>query len=293
MPTLDINSPGAKKLYAERIGAEVDKVIVEANPPQHSWRLKPSSLGSECLAKEWFRWRWVKLIQYKARSIRLKNRGKAEEGNVFAWLKSSGWEVMELDPNRVKLNKPIQQFKVKDFDGHMTGYLDAIMRHPTFSQGQWILGEVKQFKKDRFSQYVKKGIVISDPEYYSQVCIYMQHYNLPWTIIFGICKDDDEIHIEIVMANPEEVVRVMQRGAVIINSPTRPTRLAETATHFVCKQCDYSDVCHSGAPMDKNCRSCRKSQPAANGEWLCGHYGQIIPEHVIYNGCSEYLRVVV
>lgn len=292
MPTLDLNSPGAKKLFSERIGAEVDKVIVENNPPSHSWKLKPSSLGGDCLAREWFRWRWVKLIQYKARNIRLKQRGKDQENNVWTWLRASGWEVLDVDPARVKANKPIQQYKVEDFDDHLSGYLDAIIKHPVFSEGKWILGEVKQFKKDRFNAFVKKGLIISDPDYYGQVCIYMEKYNLPYAIVFGICKDDDEIHIEIIQANNQEFVRCMQRGGVIINSPTRPTRIAESPTHYVCKMCDYSDVCHSGAPMDKNCRSCRFAQPAEKGTWLCGHYGLTIPHHVIYNGCENHIRVM-
>lgn len=292
MPTLDINVPGAKKLYAERIAGEIDKSIVERNPPRHSWRIKPSSIGGECLAKEWFRWRWVKLIQHKARTLRIFDRGNKSEFGFSEYLRDIGFTVLDKDPNRVKANKTNQQWKYKDFDGHMTGYLDAIVSHPGYTSGLWVLAEYKTFKKDRFSQYVKKGLIISDPEYYTQVCLGMKYYDLPWCLVLGVCKDDDELHIEIIMRNDEEVVRAIQRGAVIINSPNRPTRLAESPTHFKCKMCDYSDVCHSGAPMDKNCRSCRHAQPAANGQWLCGHYGQIIPGHIITVGCENHMRVM-
>ena len=60
---------------------------------------------------------------------------------------------------------------------------------------------------------------------------------------------------------------------------------------FDCKWCDKSDICHKGATVEKNCRSCRNAEPVEDAQWKCSFHGGIIPPDFIKLGCNDWFPI--
>lgn len=288
----DVSIPGIRSLISERIIEEINANSSASNPPRHSWRISPSSLGSECVAHEWYKWRAVKKEVFDGRMSRLFKRGHNSENRFVPMLADAGWTVRAVDPARA--NSFNQQYKVTDFGGHMSGYLDAIGSHPEYSGGTDILLEFKTYNTKRFSivKNSQKGLKIEDPKYYGQICIYMMKYNLPWCLFFGENKNDDDIHIDIILRDDKTADELMRRAHTIITSKVRPARIAESPAFFACKYCLFVDICHHGAPVENHCRSCLNCTPIEGGNFYCEKWKTAIPKDAVLSPqpCHEPVR---
>ncbi len=254
--------------------------------PRHSWRISPSNLGDKCARKLWYKFRWTALEKIGGRQSRLFRRGHGEEEKVIALLRATGWEVIEKDPSRE--GQEIQQYRVKDFEGHLSGWLDGVCRHPVHTNNEWWLLEIKTYNDKRFNELVKKTVVLSDPKYYTQCAIYMMKRDLAATLFFAVNKNDDDIHCEVIARNDEEATVNLQRAHHIIASTTPPPRISDNSAYFECKFCPMLGVCHQGKPYEKNCRSCVNGAPGLKGEWFCTLYQQTVPVDFVPKGCDQY-----
>ena len=124
---LDLSIPGAKKLLADRIRENIDSVTTVKG--KHSWRIKPSSLGKECIAANWYSYRWAKRVGKPGRVGRIFDKGHETEPRLLEYLRASGWIVWDRDPNKAPDDK-FPQFGFKALDGHISAYLDGIGNHP-------------------------------------------------------------------------------------------------------------------------------------------------------------------
>lgn len=281
----DLSTPGFAKLIADKIKAQIDTVT--SRPAQYSWRIKPSNLGSDCVAKLWYAYRWAKRKPIEGRIGRIFGVGSAFEAPIMEWLRAAGWEILDKDPNKV--GTKYEQWNFKALDGHISAYLDAKGRHPEYLNNAWLNVEAKSYKKSRFGQLVNKGVKASDYEYYTQLSIYAEAENLAGTLFFAMCKDDSDIHIEIIPRDDETAHRAMRIAQTIKDSRARPARIAESAAFHTCKMCDFVGVCHLGEPVDRNCRSCVYVVPIAGGRFACSGWNMVIPgEKEIMQACPQY-----
>lgn len=289
---VDVFAPGGAKYLATIVRQQIDEECEAAAPPKMSWRIQPSALGDDCVAALWFKFRWVIKKQTQARMTRLFGRGHDEEEKLVFLLRRNGWTVEDIDPARAE--KEIKQWNVKDFGGHLSAYLDAKMSHPVFTKGVKILGEFKTFNDKRFKAWVAKGVKLSDPKYYVQACLYMYYQDLPWCLMVGVNKNDDDIEYEVILRDDATARDAIRKGETILNSQSRPPRIAENPAFFKCKTCDFQTICHYSAPVLKNCRSCEFAFPVEGGGWFCSHpqNGLDIPTEVIPNGCHLHNPIV-
>lgn len=276
---IDLTIPGATRLLGNRIKEGVDEVT--KRPGKYSWRIKPSNLGGECVARMWYAFRWAAKKDVPAQRGRIFDDGDMYEPRIVAWLRASGWTIKDKDPSKV--GTKFEQWNFKALDGHISSYLDGIGYHPEFTEGVDVLVECKSANKRRFGLMVSKTIKAADYEYYTQVCIYMEAYNLPYCVLFAVCKDDADIYIEVIPRDPETANRALRIATTVRDSKRRPARVAETASYHKCKECDFASVCHLGAPPDKNCRSCVNAVPIAGGKFGCAAFNEIIPneQHIL------------
>lgn len=289
---IDVYAPGGAKYFASTLRNEINDESAAASPPKFSWRIQPSALGDDCVALLWFKFRWVAKKQVEGRMARLFQRGHDEEAKLVALLQRNGWVVKDVDPARA--DKDIKQWNVRDFSGHLSAYLDAKLSHEVKTNGVEILGEFKTFNTKRFKAWREKGVKISDPKYYTQACLYMFYQDLPWCLMIGVNKDDDDIDFEVILRDDAAARDAIRKGETIINSQSRPPRIAENPAFFKCKTCDFQAVCHYNAPVLKNCRSCEFAMPVEGGEWFCSHpqNGLNIPKEVIPEGCHLHNPIV-
>lgn len=279
---MDLTIPGMTTNLAERVRAGIDRATVSA--PRYSWRLKPSSLGGECTAKIWYAWRWVKKTAPEPRFNRIFGTGHAFEAPIMDWLRNDGWTVLDKDP--AKIGTKFEQWNVKALNGHLSAYLDAAGSHPEYTSGLWVNLEAKSYKKSRFNQLVsKKNVKVVDYEYYVQACIYCYLMDLAFTVLVAVCKDDCEVHVDVIPRDDATAIRALQLAESVATSRIRPGRIAQSAAFHACQRCEYKGVCHLGDKPDVNCRSCLNCVPADGGKFYCAKFNVAINDET---AISEY-----
>lgn len=322
---MDVTQPGIAQHLAETLKTAIDNNSAADNPPKFSWRVSPSSLGDECVARQWFKFRWATSIQKPGRINRLFKRGNGREDYFTALLRREGWKVRDYakrlcyhaesdsyiaQPWELSVEPPLddvseipwhiaeafrrdkwllQQYKVTDFDGHMSGYFDGQGMHPDYTDNQWIMLEYKTYSTKRFVALCKAGVQKNDYEYYVQVQLGLKKLNLPWCLFLAENKNDDDIYPEVILRDEATADRHLTTAHTIITSKARPARFAQTPAHHVCKTCDYVGVCHKNETPARNCRSCIHATAAEKGKFRCEKWNAIIPgEKEMLAACPQH-----
>lgn len=326
MDSVDITVPGVASLIAEKVREGIDAKTMEANPPKYSWRVKPSDLANDCVAALWYAFRWAKLPTYDARTARLFQRGHKAEAGLVGYLRADGWEVREYEKRlcydansdtyiavewdaeipapfvdvhlddahiiRAKRRDEwlLRQYRVKDFGGHLSGYLDGIARHPLLSAGKWVMLEFKTYATGRFTKLIEKTVRINDPKYYGQIVLYLKYRSeLAWCLFLAVCKNDDNLHVEIIGRDEGRSNDLLKIADTVVNSKARPARVAESAAYWKCKSCEFVGVCHHGQAPDISCRSCIYATAIDEGKFKCDKWAATIPgEKEIRAACPAY-----
>jgi hypothetical protein len=230
---------------------------------------------------------WAKRVYFRAQILRLFDRGNREEPVFIKLLHHAGIEVFDRDPGTG------EQFRVSAWDGHFGGSEDARLRGvPDWQDLTWLLGEFKTHNDKSFKKLKKEGVQKAKLEHYVQMQVYMRLDNLPAGIYFAVNKNDDELHTELVLLDTAFADAYIERAGRIIYADQPPTRISEEAAWYTCNFCDFQDVCHFGAPMAFNCRTCVYARPVGGGEqegnWLCTRYNYPLSEELQHRGCKDH-----
>jgi hypothetical protein len=216
------------------------------------------------------------------------DRGTDRENSLVKYLRQAGWIVQDTDPS--KEGKKFNQWNFTAIDGHVSAYLDGIMYHPEFFEGQKVLLELKTMAKGRFGRLQsKKSVMVTEPEYHGQVQLYMHGYNLNFCVFFAECQDTQEIYVEVIRRDPEYAQRLLMLADTVKNSRLRPARVAQSPTYHKCKSCEFLNICHYDAQVDRNCRSCVNAMAVEGGRFYCNRWAAFIPnEQAILAACPHH-----
>lgn len=279
-------SPQTRKALAEQIKNDVDAFCVKEFTGEHREHLGASVIGMECSAAIWFSFRWVKFQIFEGRMLRLFNRGHLEEARFIRWLRGIGCTVWEVDPETGK------QFRIWGVQGHYGGSSDSIGTLPYFPPDFPLLMEFKTHNAKSFGSLQKKGVVISKPQHYSQMCAYGKHYGFRYALYCAVNKDDDDLYYEVVELDWRRANELENKAHDIVTSKFRPARISDNPTYFLCKMCPFLGICHGAEQVEINCRSCKFAEPAPNAEWFCTRHHSIIPNDFISKGCGDHLSIM-
>jgi hypothetical protein len=271
------------------IAKELDAAYAEWHAANDKIRghLGASVIGHKCARHAWYAFRWAWLTQHKGRMLRLFDRGHDEEHRIRKWLEIAGHTVVDRHPETGA------QFKFHDHGGHFSGscdgYVSAEGRLPVPKDRGWGTLEDKTHSDKSFSTLLDKGVLQSKLLHYVQSQLYMKYFKTLWTLYFPVNKNDDDIEPQIIWHKPEVADYHSDIARRVIASPTPPPRISENSSWWVCKMCDYRDICHHDKEPKRTCRMCEYSSPVEDGQWHCGLYGQIIPskEHQM-KGCEKW-----
>lgn len=280
--------PAERKELAAKLKDAVDKHCQQIYDDGFRNHLGASLIGHECKRYLWYTFRWVKHIIHSGRQYRLFNRGHKEEARFIEWLRGVGYQIWDLDENG-------KQVRITGVESHYGGSLDSVGKAPEWLQAMAEIGphlvEYKTHNDKSFNKLVKEGVRMAKPQHWVQMCTYGRYYGFKYSLYCAINKNDDELHFEIVELDWSVADENYRKAEEVIQAVRPPTRLSELPSYFTCKFCDLHDVCHKGAPYDKNCRSCDFATPIKGGAWYCGvHQGQI-PDNVIKVGCGQWKPV--
>lgn len=238
-----------------------------------------SLMGGECGRKIWYSWRWHKRPAHKGQLLRLFNRGHLEEGRLIALLITAGIQVWQTGPDG-------KQFRISGARGHYGGSGDGVAAGvPDIPAGYYALLEFKTHSEKSFNKVKEEGVRSAKFEHYAQMQQYLKKMNLFYALYIAVNKNNDEIYAEIVPLDNFTAVQMIDRAELLVDSIGAPDKIAKTAGDFRCKWCDYKEVCHFKSEPDKNCRSCRYSNPGQDGKWFC--HKNLLPDDIAFNGGED------
>ena len=257
-------------------GAEVDlPVRIPERPAGPRKYLGLSGLGDTCLRKVWLGWRHCYEPSFPPRLLRLFQRGDREEFVFVDLLRKAGFEVFEVGEDG-------KQFKVSEFEGHLSGHLDGVTLPPKHlwvgDEPQPVLLEFKTYNDKRFRELCKNRVEVNDIKYYFQMQGYMGLMNLSGALFCAVNKNDDNLYFEYVPFKPTAFEALLARAEEVLTATSPPTRISNIPSYYECKWCDAHKVCHGGVPALKSCRSCKFSEPGPDASWECAkgrEYGTV------------------
>ena len=249
-----------------------------------------SAIGDECERRTWLRFRWAWKEFFKCHTLLAFQDGHDQEEVMAKRLRLvDGLVLHSVDPTTGK------QFAMSDLRGHFRGNMDGAILGLLQAPKKWHVWEHKSSMK--FSQLQKLIDTVGEKNalrqwnktYYDQAQCYMhywgtdRHYMTVSTPggrdFLGLRTELDEAY----------ALRIIARADRLINSATPPAGFP--ASHFMCKMCSMSDLCHGTAFAQRNCRTCLHSSPADNGAWHCARWGKHISTEEQRQGCPAHLYI--
>lgn len=273
--------------------------------------LGASEIGERCSRKLWYKFRWCGQEQFDGRMLRLFARGDREEPVVRDLLNGSGFIVQHPFPGEDEDLTEFQRahnerFRFKDCEGHFAGKCDGVAGEGDYKKWQnfeidedsveWCLLEIKTWKilgGGNFSDLKRQGVKECEPKYYAQLQTYLGQLGLENALFIAVCKENDDIYIEIVPFNQQDFAVCLSKAESVINATSPPERISNNPTTFSCRYCNFRSLCHENTPLhpsNRHCRNCANGHPSTGGTWDCnaGHTFGILCEnyHPIAGGSA-------
>lgn len=253
-----------------------------------------SSIGIECLRRQWYAWRWTVTRKIIARVQRIFERGHNEEASIIRDLKLIGCEVFRVDKqgNEIELigTPDEKQEELIGFHRHSMGHPDGRLRGVIEAPKTIHLLEMKTMQDKYFTVLREKGVEEGFPEYFDQMIMYMGRMKLTRGLLIATNKNDQARKYERVKFNQDRFEILVEREESIILSE-QPPKKAYKEDFWKCQWCAFHQVCHNHAEPNKNCRTCEFGNILPRGKWECGLTGKRLSTRKQIVGCKRHKRL--
>ena len=285
---LNLSNQNDRTTLEDLISDDINSFCETFYEQGHRNHLGASELGEECWRKLWYGFRWTKLEQFDGRMMRLFNVGHSAEPRFIAYLKGIGFDVKEFDQDG-------KQFRISGAMGHYGGSLDGMCKAPKRYKLETDLALLLEMKTNNtgkgFSDVETLPLNKSKPKHFAQMSQYGWHYKLKYGLYVIENKNDSSLIFKIIELDWNYGAQLEKKATDIIFAKEPPPRISENPAMFNCKFCIQNEICHQGAKPEKNCRSCRHSEPVENAEWKCNLHNGLIPSEFIKKGCEQWLPI--
>lgn len=225
--------------------------------------------GEKCLRKLWYSFRQIMAVKFDGRMLRLFSRGHREEQFFLDDLEAIGFNVQAEDANGKQFF--FRSLKNAHVGGSGDGFFQTLEGIDVLPAGAYGILEFKTYNTKSFKRLVDaQSVKAVKPLHYSQMNLYMGWSNSAWAVYMAVCKDTDELYIEILQFDQDEFNRVENNMIQVVDASSPPPPLNTDPTRFECKYCDFKKPCYGDQfILNISCRSCVYSKPVDNGTWLC------------------------
>ena len=254
----------------------LDGASMQYGDDVYKTRLPASAVGNDCNRALFYMFRWCKAANFTPKQLRVFHMGDVIEAEKKELLKRAGYVFSQL--HDVAISSP---------HGHLGGKPDGIIVFKDFN----VLLEIKSADNSEFNAIVKHGMKKQKPKHWAQICIYGSDLKIPMYLYVLVNKNDQSIHIEYGEIDFEFGEKMRQKADKVIFAKIIPEKVSQSATSTKCKLCSYNPICHSGQPIDKNCRSCKHASPIAGMQWHCALFSDTqgpIPKDFIPGACPSW-----
>lgn len=215
-----------------------------------------SGIGGDCARATWYSFRICKDRYIEPRIQRLFNRGKYEESVITLDLLNAGMTVEDVE------------FEVVGLERHIKGHIDGTVTGVPGAEKTKHLLEMKTMKASKFKEYQKVGLKKFSSAYWHQIHSYMGKLNLKRCLYVVTNKDTEERDYQRIVYDHQAYLHAENLAFHILSTEEAPAKIGDK-TWFVCKFCDYKDICHSNKKVNDNCRTCKHGCIEPNGAWSC------------------------
>lgn len=241
-----------------------------------------SLIGSECGRAIWYGFRWAKKSNFDGRTLRLFNRGHFEEARFIALLLMIGCQVFQQDQNG-------EQYRISHAGGHFGGSGDGVVLGlPELDSQTPALAEFKTHGEKSFLQLEQNGVRASKFEHYVQMNVYMRKMGLAVGLYMAVNKNTDALYAELLTLDTATADQFLERAEKLIFDTKAPEKINKSPGFFKCRFCDYKQICHLDAAMEKNCRTCWHSAAKTDGSWFCKKHNIILDKTAQLAGCKDH-----
>lgn len=266
--------------------AAVDRLLEEedAKKPQRDY-LGMSAIGHECERHNWYYFRMVKKAKMTAAVIKACLRGHKNEEVQVKYLKTLPFiELQDVDPETDK------QFEYIDIDGHFKGHTDGKVLGLIQAPKTWHVYEHKEkdakfynklekFREENEKTALQEWDKSCNSHNYAQAQCYMHYSGLKrhyLTCSKNGCRESISVRTDY---NEADAIKFIEKARRIIHAQNPPDKpYWGKSEYYICRFCDYSEICHEDQLPDRNCRTCLRSTPVKDGQWHCDKWNENIPE---------------
>lgn len=266
---------------ADRINQYCIKKFGDEEQRSH---LGASLIGHDCSRYLWSHFRWLKNERFSAPMLRLFNDGKMFEAQAVEYLAAVG--VTDYK-SFAFLTENQHRFSSDLTHGHFGGSSDGIGSY----RGLPIVVEIKTHNEKSFNKLLDKGVHLTKPMHYAQMCSYGKQWSIKHGLYVAYCKNDSRIHVDLALLDWKLAEDYEKRARDVVFSQQPLERVALQPTHWQCKLCVFQGICFYSEPPSVNCRSCRHASAIENAQWKCARYGTI-PKDYIPHGCGDWQSIV-
>jgi hypothetical protein len=267
--------------------ASCDAALEAQQEKHHRGHLGMSQIGRPCERELWFSFRWAQRPNFDAATLKRFEDGHRTEDLVIARLQATpGIELHDRDETG-------DQFRFSDFGGHFSGSCDGAVLGLLQAPKTWHIYEGKCSEKwndlDKAKKKVGEKAALAEwnPTYYAQATLYMHYAGLERHYL--VCsspgsRKETSVRTE---ADPIHAQTLIAKAERIIFADEAPPRIGE-ATNFQCRFCDFHELCHNQAPVERNCRTCLNVTPERDGTWRCTKFGHTLSKDDQRAGCPSH-----
>ena len=221
----------------------------QAEPPRKY--LGGSRVGDDCLRKLAYEFHHVPKDEgreFKGRTLRIFERGHANEDMMAARLRLAGFELVTHKADGGQIGFKVawsEERQAYTFAGH----LDGVVTSAPYNAGVVCpaLWENKCLGEKGFSDLAKKGLRASKPVYFVQMQLYMAYLDLTENpgLFTAENANTGEIYAERVAFDAAAAQHASDKGVKVVTTqePEELPRCAAVSTDFRCKFCDYPNRC--------------------------------------------------
>lgn len=194
-----------------------------------------SNVGSTCERAIWYRYNSDVIPKKTAKQRRTLEIGKRLERMVINFLQEAELEVEIPSKDNAFL-------AFTDAGNHkFKGHADALLLN--FPYGVKSILEIKTARDSSFRVFQKNGLKKWYPIYYAQVQSYMGMSGIHSAFVLAINKDTSELHDEQIHFDKSFYLSLREKSQRIIEMVEAPSRIANSPLHFVCRMCDFRNIC--------------------------------------------------
>lgn len=257
-----------------------------------------SSIGRSCWREGWYDFRWCLDKVFPADTIKKFTDGHMGEDLMakrLGYVKDV--KLMVVDPRTDK------QFEYKDLHGHLSGHADGMIKGILQALNTLHVWEHKQVAEKKYRELQKlvagdeKGALEKwDETYYVQAIMYMHYSECKRHYLTCSTPGGRETISARTNENKKAAKKYVDKALHIIqcDTPKNLEKVSENPVYWLCKYCQYVDICQWDALPKVNCRTCCHATPVMQGlggKWKCERYNCMIPLKNARKGCKDHLYI--